>query len=253
MTESNNCLEGKVAWVTGGASGIGESTVRTLAEKGASVGILDIDTDKAASLIEELGLVAVNCDIADQTELHKALDTLNDKLGEPYILVNSAGVSYGQRVAKHDVDGWQRVMDINLTGPFLTARYVLGGMIQREEGRIINVSSGAAVRVVTGSAAYGASKAGLQALTKAIAHEGAKAGVTCNAVAPGTIDTPLARSYFAKPEDLEEAVKTPAFSNPMHALMKPFEIARVITFLCEPDSAHITGQTLYINAGGVMP
>ena len=252
MATNDQDFDGQIAWVTGGASGIGEATARTLSEHGARVGIVDIDIEKAAALIEAHGMSAVACDVADQASLESALDSLQADLGAPQILVNAAGVSYGQKVARHDVDGWRRVLDINLTGPFLTTRYVLSGMIERGYGRIVNISSGASVRGSAGSAAYSSSKAGLQALTKSVAYEGAKSGVTCNAVAPGTVDTPLARAFVKPPYQLEDLVRTRDFYNPMEALLKPEDIARAIVFLCRRESRYITGQTQYVNAGGVM-
>ena len=246
-------FDGQVAWVTGGASGIGAATARWLADQGARVGVLDIDIDQAAAMIEALDLAAEPCDVADQAGLHRVLDALQARLGEPQILVNAAGVSYAGRVAGHDIAGWRRVLDINLTGPFLTTRHVLGGMIERGYGRIVNITSGNAQRPTTGSAAYGCSKAALQTLTKAVAHEGAKHGVTCNAVSPGTVDTPMARAFVKAPQKLEDLVKGKAFYNPMGALLQPDDIARMVVFLCHPDSRYITGQTQYVNAGGVMP
>ncbi len=246
-------FDGQVAWVTGGVSGIGGATARSLADQGARVGVLETDIKQGASLIEELGLAAQQCDVADEADLNRALDALHGELGEPQILVNAAGVSYAGRVAEHDIAGWRRVLDINLTGPFLTSRYVLGGMMERGYGRIVNISSGNALRPTTGSAAYGCSKAAVLTLTKAIAYEGAKHGVTCNAVSPGTVDTPMARAFVKPPARLEDLVKSNAFYNPMGALLQPADIARMIVFLCHPDSRYITGQTEYVNAGGVMP
>lgn len=246
-------FEGQVAWVTGGVSGIGGASARWLANEGARVGVLDIDIGKGVSMIEELGLAAEQCDLADEAGLHRALDALQARLGAPQILVNAAGVSYAGKVAGHDIAGWRRVLDVNLTGPFLTTRYVLGGMIERGYGRIVNITSGNAQRPTTGSAAYGCSKAALQTLTKAVAYEGAKHGVTCNAVSPGTVDTPMARAFARPPQTLEDLVKGKAFYNPMGALLQPEDIARMVVFLCHPDSRYITGQTQYVNAGGVMP
>ena len=243
----------QVAWVTGGVSGIGGASARWLANEGARVGVLDIDIDKGASMIGELELVAEQCDVADEAGLHRALDALQARLGAPQILVNAAGVSYAGKVAGHGIAGWRRVLDVNLTGPFLTTRYVLGGMIERGYGRIVNITSGNAQRPTTGSAAYGSSKAALQTLTKAVAYEGAKHGVTCNAVSPGTVDTPMARAFARPPQTLEDLVKGKAFYNPMGALLQPEDIARMVVFLCHPDSRYITGQTQYVNAGGVMP
>jgi NAD(P)-dependent dehydrogenase (short-subunit alcohol dehydrogenase family) len=132
-------------------------------------------------------------------------------------------------------------------------RAVLGGMLERGFGRVVNIASGTAVRVSAGTAAYAASKAGLIALTKAVAVEGATRGVTANAVAPGLVDTPLMRAVMPTRELLEAAAATSAIANPMGVVLDAEDIAHAVAFLASVASGRITGQVLHVNAGAVMP
>jgi NAD(P)-dependent dehydrogenase (short-subunit alcohol dehydrogenase family) len=144
-------------------------------------------------------------------------------------------------------------MAVNLTGAFHVTRAVLGGMIERGYGRIVNVASGTAVRVSPGAAAYAASKAGLIALTKAVALEGAAHSVTANAVAPGLVDTPMTRRLMPTDEALSTAATSSPIANPMGTVLSPDDIAHAIHFLCQTRSGRITGQVLHVNAGALMP
>ena len=126
-------------------------------------------------------------------------------------------------------------------------------MITRRHGRIINIVSGSGVRVGAGVGAYGASKAGLIALTKALANEGAESGVTANAVAPGLVDTPMMRMHMPETETLEAAARVSNISNPMGLVLEPEDIAHAVAFLCHPESKGITGQVIHVNAGSIMP
>jgi NAD(P)-dependent dehydrogenase (short-subunit alcohol dehydrogenase family) len=145
------------------------------------------------------------------------------------------------------------VLDINLNGPFYMTRAVLAGMLARNYGRIVNITSASAVRVGTGVAAYGSSKAGLIALTKSVANEAAAHGVTVNAVAPGLVDTEMMRNVFPTTAALEAIARNSPIANPMGKLLQPEDIAHAVAFLCHPRSWGITGQVLHVNAGAIMP
>lgn len=246
-------FSGSTAWVTGAASGIGRAIALGLAAQGARIGALDVDAAGAQRTATEVGGTGVGCDIADHESVDAAARELEQQLGPPDVLVNAAGVAYSGMVAEHDELAWRRVLDVNLTGAFHVTRVVLGGMIERGYGRIVNIASGSGVRVGAGAAAYGASKAGLIALTKAVALEGAPHGVTANSVAPGLVDTAMTRRIMPTDEAMHTAATASPISNPMGAVLSPDDIAHAVVFLCHPKSAHITGQVLHVNAGALMP
>jgi 2-hydroxycyclohexanecarboxyl-CoA dehydrogenase len=246
-------LDDRTAWVTGGASGIGRATVARLADEGAHVGVLDMDEAGAVEVAARYDGGGVRCDVADPRSVDAAVGVLVERVGVPDILVNAAGISMSAPVAVHDEASWERVMAVNLTGAFHVTRAVLGGMIERGYGRIVNVASGTAVRVSPGAAAYAASKAGLIALTKAVALEGAAHSVTANAVAPGLVDTPMTRRLMPTDEALSTAATSSPIANPMGTVLSPDDIAHAIHFLCQTRSGRITGQVLHVNAGALMP
>jgi NAD(P)-dependent dehydrogenase (short-subunit alcohol dehydrogenase family) len=252
MSDRNRPLAGHTAWVTGAASGIGREIARRLHAEGARAGLLDLNRIEVEKLAAELGGAGVSCDVSDATATTAALVELEGAIGPPDLLVNAAGIGLNENLVGHDEARWQRVLDVNLTGPFLILRHALGGMMGRGFGRIVNISSGTAVRVNPGTGAYAASKAGLIALTKALAVEAAESGVTANAVAPGLVDTPMTRSAFGG-QPLSQIAKASGIQNPMGRVLEPREIAHAVAFLCHPDSWAITGQVLHVNAGAVMP
>jgi 2-hydroxycyclohexanecarboxyl-CoA dehydrogenase len=246
-------LDDRTAWVTGGASGIGRATVAYLARQGARVGVVDVDAGGAAEVAARHDADSVQCGVADQSSVDGAVSSLVKSIGVPDILVNAAGISMSAPVATHDESAWERVLAVNLTGAFHMTRAVLGGMIERGYGRVVNVASGTAVRVSAGAAAYAASKAGLIAFTKAVAVEGAARGVTANAVAPGLVDTAMTRSLMPTDEALTIAATSSPIANPMGVVLSPDDIAHAIHFLCQAESGRITGQVLHVNAGALMP
>jgi 2-hydroxycyclohexanecarboxyl-CoA dehydrogenase len=252
MTEQHS-LTGQVAWVTGGASGIGRAIARRLAGEGARVAVIDLDGRAAAAVAAELGGASAQCDVADEDSVAAAVRELEARPGPPDILVNAAGIAHREQVAVHSEKGWQRVLAVNLSGPFHFTRAVLGGMMGRRRGRIVNISSGSGVRVGAGSAAYGASKGGLIAFTRGVANEAAASGVTVNAVAPGLVDTPMTRAVFGDAAALGATAQSSAIANPMGIVLEPDDIAHAVAFLCHPASRGITGQVLHVNAGALMP
>jgi len=246
-------LRGKVAWVTGGASGIGRASAARLAAAGARVGLIDLQGPLLGEAAEALGATPAACDVADAAAVDATVAALTWTTGPPDVLVNAAGIARSSPVASFDEDTWQRVLAVNLTGAMHVTRAVLGGMLERGFGRVVNVASGTAVRVSAGTAAYASSKAGLIAFTKVVAVEGATRGVTANAVAPGLVDTPLMRAVMPTDEALRAAATASPIANPMGVVLEPDDVAHAVLFLALPASRYITGQVLHVNAGALMP
>jgi 2-hydroxycyclohexanecarboxyl-CoA dehydrogenase len=234
----------EVAWVTGGASGIGEAVVDALAGAGRRVGVLDVRAAAAAA-------ASVRCDVSDPVSVAEAARELREAVGPPGILVNCAGVSDSGAVAEFPLERWNRLLAVNLTGTLLVTQQALPAMVDAGYGRILNIASGQAFRPTAGMAGYAASKAGVVALTKTIAVEAATAGVTANAIAPGIVDTPMTRKLWPDERAMVETVTSSAIANPMRALIQPADIASVVLFLCSAGARYMTGQVLHVNAGSL--
>jgi len=195
---------------------------------------------------------AVRCDVSDEVAVDSATSELVHELGAPGLLVNNAGITALAPVAELSTADWDRVLRVNLYGAFFVTRRALPGMLQSGWGRVVSISSGTAVRVQGGRAAYAASKAGLIAFTKVVAAEGAPHGVTANVVAPGLTDTPLTRRAVGGDAELAEAARNSRIANPMNVVLSPADIADAVLYFAGPAARHTTGQVLHVSAGSVM-
>jgi 2-hydroxycyclohexanecarboxyl-CoA dehydrogenase len=246
-------LEGRIALVTGGASGIGAATCRRLAAEGARVAVTDLNLEPAEALAAELDGAAFELDVRSTASVGKALEALERDLGPPDVLVNNAGYDEFGFFTGTDEGLWDRVLAVNLRGVIAVTHAVLPGMQERGRGRIVNVASEAGRVGSHGSAVYSAAKGGVIGFTKAVARESARYGITCNAVAPGPIETPL---LMAAPEQLGELgqkiVKTMVGSTALRRLGQPEEVAATIVFLASDDASYVTGQALGVSGGLAM-
>jgi 3-oxoacyl-[acyl-carrier protein] reductase len=241
-------LTGKVAIVTGGSRGIGREIAADLAEVGAKVAILGRDEAKAVAAAQEIGAGArgYRCDVSVTSEIEAALERVEQDLGAPDILVNNAGTTRDNLLFRIGEDDWDLVLDTNLKGPFLITKLAARGMIKRRWGRIINITSVVGLMGNKGQANYAASKAGLIGFTKAVARELASRNVTCNAVAPGYIDTELTRGIP------EEAKQTLQAAIPLARLGTGHDVAAAVLFLASDLASYITGQVIVVDGGMVM-
>lgn len=246
--DANLPLGGKVAWVTGGASGIGYAIVCRLRSMGAQVAILDLRRPESLAKEEVVHI----CDVTSRQSVDTVALDLDKDPGPPDILVTCAGASGAAPIADHDPALWDRMLAVNMTGTFNLVRRVFSTMAARHWGRIVLIGSDAAFMSLATLGAYSASKAGVLALGRSIATEGAPLGITCNMLSPGTVDTPMTRSHFGSREALELAVTTAGTANPIGVVLDPVDLANAAAFLCHPENHHVTGQTLHINAGGLM-
>ena len=246
-------LEGRIALVTGGASGIGAATCRRLAGEGARVAVTDMNAQGAGEVAAEVNGMPYEMDVRDPAGIAAAVKTAEDELGPIDILVNNAGYDEFGFFVNTDEAMWDRVLGVNLRGVIAVTHAILPGMQERRRGRIVNVASEAGRVGSSGSGIYSAAKAGVIGFTKAIAREAARYGVTCNAVAPGPIETPL---LMAAPEALGEVgqklVDTMVGSTVLRRLGQPDEVAAAITFLASDDASFVTGQALGVSGGLAM-
>jgi len=234
---------GSVAWVTGGASGIGRAIVGALAGAGARVVSLDVGHRDAA---EADGVSTVALDVRDRAAVTAVTAGLASRGLEPDILVNDAGITRDRVVWKLSDEEWDAVLDVNLGGAFRMTRAAAPLMRARRSGAIVNIASINGLRGKFGQANYAASKGGLIAFTRAVAKELARERVRVNAVAPGFIDTPMTRTL---PEPVLAQARAEAV---LGRLGDPADIAHAVVFLASPLASHITGQVLVVDGGQMI-
>ncbi|HEY2606270.1 SDR family NAD(P)-dependent oxidoreductase [Paraburkholderia sp. RL18-103-BIB-C] len=237
----------EVAIVTGGAKGIGLGIAEALARGGRRIALFDLDRaslDEASGALAAAGadVIGVVVDVTHSESVNRAVETVAEHFGRVDVLVNNAGIVRDKLITKMSDDDWDAVIDVNLKSQFLCCRAVLGHMIAAQYGRIVNISSRAWLGGV-GQANYSAAKGGVVSLTRSLALEWAKAGVTVNAIAPGIVDTPLFRKFDP---GLQERLKK---SVPVQRVGTPEDIALAVLFFAQREASYITGQTLYVCGG----
>jgi NAD(P)-dependent dehydrogenase (short-subunit alcohol dehydrogenase family) len=243
-------LDGLVAVVTGGNSGIGRAIAVALAHAGARVVVVGRDEKRLAETVTELrsagrSAVAVSADLGDREALRRAADEAAGEFGEPDILVNSAGVNLRPPMDTLTAAEWDTTIAVNLTAPFLLGQRFGPQMARRGWGRIINLSSQQAARAFGNSGGYGASKGGLASLTRSQSEAWARRGVCCNAISPGFVATPMNAHVAADPErSAALAARTMIGRN---GLESDFE--GVAVFLASRASDYVTGQVIFVDGG----
>jgi 2-hydroxycyclohexanecarboxyl-CoA dehydrogenase len=242
-------LEGRTALVTGGAGGIGAATCRRLAGEGARVAVTDVNLEPAREVAAEIDGDAYELDVRSVESIRAAVEAV----GPIDVLVNNAGYDEFAFFTNTDEGLWDRVLAVNLRGVIAVTHAVLPGMQERRQGRIVNVASEAGRVGSHGSAVYSAAKGGVLGFTKTIARESARYGVTCNAVAPGPIETPLLMSAPERLGELgERLVKGMVGSTALRRLGQPDEVAAAIAYLASDDASYVTGQSLGVSGGLAM-
>ncbi len=256
-------LGGHHALVTGGGRGIGFAIATTLARLGADVTVIGRNiaplNRTAETLAGEFGVrtLAAAADVTDEAAVTAAFDAARDGIGAPDILINNAGAAKSAPFARTGIDLWREMLELNLTGVYLCTRAALPAMTDGGFGRIVNIASTAGLKGYPYVTAYCAAKHGVIGLTRALALETARSGVTVNAVCPGYTDTEILRDTIAnivattgRSED--EARAELVAHNPQGRLIEPNEVADAAAWLCLPSAASITGQTIAVAGGEVM-
>lgn len=237
----------RVAIVTGGSRGIGEAICLKLQEQGVTVvANYGGNDEKARAFTERTGMKAYKWDVGDHEACLEGCARVAAEVGPVDIVVNNAGITRDGTLARMSYDDWHDVMRINLGGCFNMAKATFGGMVERGWGRIVNIGSINGQAGQYGQVNYAAAKSGIHGFTKALAQEGAKKGVTVNAIAPGYIDTDMVAAV--PPQVLEKIVA----KIPVGRLGQADEIARGVAFLCSEDAGFVTGSTMSINGGQHM-
>ncbi|MFO8056737.1 MAG: SDR family oxidoreductase [bacterium] len=272
-------LKGKTAMVTGGASGMGRAMALAFAKTGADVAIGSLlstrssrkedgelvhmpstdDLDRTKKEIESHGVkaLAMELDVCDNESVRAFYDAVIKEFGKIDVLANAAGITVEKTMVGHPDELWDKVIDVNLNGPYRTIKLVLPGMIEQGWGRIINIASTAASVGAPTSGAYCASKAGVVGLTRCVALEGAENGVTANTISPGWVESDFGRSWMshiaetAEGRSGEEFINDEKSNNPQKRMIQPYEIGNLAAFLCKEESWGINGQDLTISGGSL--
>lgn len=249
-------LQGKTALVTGGGTGIGAAITRRFVSEGAKVCIAGRRRERLEELAAEHPRQVCTCpgDVAVAANVKRMVGTALDFGGSLDILVNNAAVDAYGPITELDPSEWQRVMDVNLTGPFLLMREAIPPMIRSGGGSIINIASIGGIRCMPGSPAYGTSKAGLIHLTKAVALDYGPAGIRCNVVCPGATHTEMFEETLkelakVQGKNLQTLLRRFALPAPLKRISSPEEMAGVCVFLACDDSSFMTGAVLVVDGG----
>jgi NAD(P)-dependent dehydrogenase (short-subunit alcohol dehydrogenase family) len=245
-------LEGKVAVVTGGCSGIGLATVRRFAEEGAQVVIGDLDDVRGKEVLRDEGNIAgifVHCDVTDKEQVDALFRTAHDTYGSIDIAFNNAGISPpdDDSILDTELDAWRRVQEVNLTSVYLCCKAVLPYMLEQKRGSIINTASFVAVMgAATSQISYSASKGGVLSMSRELGVQFARDGVRVNALCPGPVNTPLLEELFAKDEDRAQRRLVHV---PMGRFAEPVEIANAVLFLASDESSFMTANAFLVDGG----
>ena len=248
---------GKTVLVTGGGGGIGSAVCARFAREGARVAVLDLNEEAASITAKEIRdaggeACALSADITQADAVTAAVGETEKQLGDIAVLVNNAGWDRFCPFVKTDPEFWQKVIEINLLGPLNMHYAILPGMIERGYGRVVNVASDAARVGSSGESVYAACKAGMMGLSKTLAREHARSGITFNVVCPGPTDTALFDGYAEgadNPGKLREAMRR---AIPMGRIGQPEDVSGTIAFLASDDAAYVTGQVISVSGGLTM-
>ena len=247
-------VDGKVALITGGASGLGSAAARVLAEQGARVVITDIDEAAGAGVAAGIGhdVLFIQQDVASEADWKRVMSRVIEEHGKLDVLVNNAGILHLASIEDTSLEDWQRVHAVNSDGVFLGCKYAVEAMKgTTKNGSIINISSGAGLRPISLVPAYGASKSVVWSLTRTTALHCAESGypIRCNSIHPGVIRTPMMEDTIPEGEDVDMMMALHAEAHPMKKLVTVEDVALSILYLASDESAIVTGVALPVDGG----
>ncbi len=256
ITQDLLSLEGKVAIITGAASGIGLATSNLFSQLGASIALIDINEsrgiDAAAQIMETGGAAKFYCcNIASDDECKQAIEKIYEDFGKIDILFNNAGVSKRKNIVELKEKDWDTVLDINLKGIYLVSRHVIPLMIEARTGSIINTGSGWGLKGGSSALAYCASKGGVVNMTRAMAIDHGRQGIRVNCVCPGDTDTPMLRGEARQLGVDEEEFMREAAERPINRIGTPLDVAYAVLFLASDLSSWVTGTNIVVDGGGI--
>ncbi|MDY6861770.1 MAG: 3-oxoacyl-ACP reductase family protein [Thermodesulfobacteriota bacterium] len=247
-------LEGKIGMVTGAGQGIGEAIALRFAKEGADVVVIDVNTDAAQKVVNKIndtgrrGL-AIKADVTKSNEINEMVKEVLKEFGKIDFLVNNAGWDKIEPFVKSTEETWDKVIAINYKGQVICCRAVLDHMIERKNGRIINIASDAARVGSSGEAVYSGAKGGVMAFTKTLAREVARYNILVNCVCPGPTETPLVLNAIKASEQASKIAEGLKRAIPLGRMAQPPEIAGAVLFFASDDADYITGQTLSVSGG----
>ena len=251
-------LEERHVVVTGGGRGIGAEIARALADAGARVTIMGRNQALLEKHAKSLGpaATAIVCDVTDEKDVERAFAQARERAGDPMILVNNAGQAKSEKFLDTDRALWDRMLAVNLTSMYLCTRQVLPAMMRAQQGRVVNIASTVGVKGAARMTAYSAAKHGVVGLTRSLALETAKFGITVNAVCPGYTDTDMTEQgvqelMAAKQISRDEARAMITRVIPRGEMTSPREVASVVAWLCMPESSAVTGQAIVVSGGEI--
>ena len=251
-------LEGKIALVTGAASGIGRSTAEAFAKEGVShIALIDVDEQgiqSTSEMVESLktGFSKHCIDVTEEDSVEGTLNEIVDEYGSLDIAFNNAGINHpSSKFHELELEDWKEMIETNLTSVFICIKHEIKHMLESDTGGVIvNTSSGAGIVPAPGQAHYTAAKHGVVGLTKSVAAEYGKFGIRCNSILPGLVDTPMIRDENG--ELTERAKKTLERISPSGELIKPEQVAETVIWLSSAGSAKVNGQSVVIDGGGIL-
>jgi NAD(P)-dependent dehydrogenase (short-subunit alcohol dehydrogenase family) len=245
-------LEGKVAIITGAASGIGRGIAWRLAEMGAFIAVLDRDEEKGKDAAQQLGsAIFLRCDVRNATDCIDSVNSLIREKRKVDVLCNCAGIAIRKDVVDLTEEEWDRSLDVMLKGTYLLSREVIPHMISNGGGGIINIGSGWSLKGGAKAAAYCAAKAGVVNLTRAMAIDHGRHNIRVNCVCPGDVDTPMLRSECAQLGEEMQSFMREAANRPLARVGTPEDVANAVLFLASPMASWITGAVLVVDGGGL--
>lgn len=251
-------MSNRVAFVTGGAQGIGEGISKALAAQGFQVAVADLNAERAketAGSITNGGgqAVPVEVDVTDTGSVESAVKTATNELGPVGIVVNNAGFDDFMKFVDTTEDFWDRILEVNFKGALRVVKTVVPGMIDREWGRVVNIGSDAGRVGSSLESVYSGAKGGIISFTKTLAREVATKGITANVVCPGPTDTPALRKFAdTSGQDAEKVIGGMTKAVPMRRLAAPDDVAAAVAFFASDSAGYITGQTLSVSGGLTM-